>query len=84
MTRENTECGWRELEHTADAGLEIWGPDLGSLLRAAGQGFIELILDPSTVNETQTRRIEVDEADAETLIVSWLEEILFALEVDAF
>jgi len=82
MTRETTQSGWREVEHTADAGIEAWGPDLASFLRAAGQGFIELLVDPSTVRRRRTRQIEVSEADAETLLVSWLEEILLALEMD--
>ena len=81
MMPDDTRCGWREVDHTADACLEVWGPDLASFLQAAARGFIELMVDPATVQRRRSRRMEVDEPDAETLVVSWLEEILFALEV---
>lgn len=82
MSRDTAQSGWREVEHTADAAFEAWGPDLSSFLRAAGQGFIELLVDPATVRSRRSREIEVSEDDAETLLVSWLEEILVALELN--
>ncbi len=82
MAPETTQSGWREVEHTADAGIEAWGPDLASFLGAAAEGFIELLVDPDTVRRRRVHQLEVSEPDAETLLVSWLEEILLALEID--
>ena len=82
MASETAHSGWREVEHTADAGIEVWGPNLASFLGAAAEGFIALLVDPETVRRRRTREVKVSEPDAETLLVSWLEEILVALEVD--
>jgi SHS2 domain-containing protein len=73
-------AGYRELEHTADWELEAWAPDLPSLLEQAALGMASLSglrLEPGS---RQERRIEIEAADPESLVVSFLSEILYFAE----
>lgn len=72
--------GFEEIEHTADCALRVKGVDLGDLLRNAAQGLLHLTgIQPQT-SHIQERVIEIHAPDQETLLVSWLEELLFAIE----
>ena len=76
--------GFEAFEHTADVGLRVWGPELSDLFEQAGAGFIDLMIDPQSVRCRERRRIEIEGAEPEELLVAWLEEILFALDADGF
>lgn len=80
MTRP--EAGYRELEHTADWELEVWGEDLAALLEQAALGMYALM---GVVLEGSPRRkqeLEVEGADREDLLVAFLDELLFLAESD--
>ena len=82
MTEPTKEWGSRPFEHTADIGLEVWGETLPLFLKAAAEGFIDLMVDPGTVRRSEARTLQVQEDDAEDLLVQWLEEILYLFEAE--
>jgi SHS2 domain-containing protein len=72
--------GWEVVDHTADVALEVRGEDMPALFGAAASGFIELMMGDSPVAESRSQELHVEGDDAEELLVSWLEEILYLFE----
>ena len=69
--------GYREIEHTADWELEAWGPTLPDLFEQSARGMYQLsgaIIDRSARCEQQ---ICLSAQDWESLLVSFLSELLF-------
>ena len=75
--------GYRYLEHTADVGIEAWGPDLRVAFEEAALALAALMVDPGTVNETEEWRIGLDGDDAGDLLVRWLSELIALVDTDA-
>lgn len=78
------ETAWEELDHPADIRLRIRGESLPKLLENAARGLIASFLDPASVDERERFRLTVDGEDPESLLVNWLEEVLFTFEVERF
>jgi len=81
--------GFREVEHTADWELAVWGPDLPALLEEAARGMYSLMGLVVSEESRRHRRLELAAADREQLLVSFLDELLFLadseeLAFDAF
>jgi SHS2 domain-containing protein len=72
--------GHREIEHTADWALEVWAPDLASLLAEAARGMYRLMGVVLADGARQRRRIELAAADRESLLVDFLAELLYLAE----
>lgn len=77
-----TQKGFEEIEHTADVALLVWGRDLRELFVNAARGMASLLADPDTVEPTTEVRLELTAHDAETLLVTWLGELLFYNETE--
>ncbi|MBW8012243.1 MAG: archease [Chloroflexi bacterium] len=76
--------GYREIDHTADWALHVWAHDLESLFGQAALGMYALA---ETVLQTEpriTRRIKIETRDLESLIVGFLNELLFISEQDIY
>jgi SHS2 domain-containing protein len=71
------ERGYREIQHTADWELEIWAPDLPALLEQAAQGMCALQQIQLYPKPRLTRQIEIEGYDAESLLVKFLNELLY-------
>ncbi len=75
--------GHRELEHTADWALEVWAPDLGTLLEEAARGMYDLLgIETDRTAPRQQRRLELEPPDREAAIVELLGELLYLLETE--
>lgn len=72
--------GHRELEHTADWALEVWAPSLAGLLDEAARGMYALMGVVLAGGPRERRRIELEAADRETLLVDFLAELLYLAE----
>ena len=73
-------AGFREHEHTADWELEVWAPDLAGLLEQAALGMYALAgVRLDTANREQ-HQIELSAYDAESLLVAFLQELLYLSE----
>lgn len=73
-----------QFEHTADIGLRIRGADLAALLQNAADGLIDLMFDPAAVRPVEERAFVLEEANAEELLVSWLQRIVILLDAEQF
>lgn len=74
--------GFEEIEHTADLALRVRGRDLSELFVNAAHGLAWLIADPETIQPDKKVTIELNAYDTETLLVSWLGELLYLSERD--
>jgi SHS2 domain-containing protein len=70
-----------EIGHTADCALRIWGSDLEHLFIHAVEGMLELAGAEGAEAPIESRMIKLNALDRESLLVVWLEELLFDLEV---
>ena len=76
-------AGFEEIEHTADWALRIHGSDLRALLINAARGMNHLLVaDPAQIPRTIEARFELEAYDAESLLVTWLNELAFRAEVE--
>jgi SHS2 domain-containing protein len=69
--------GFREHPHTADWELEVWAPDLCTLLEQAARGMYSLSGMRLQPGLTHTRSITLLGDDAESLLVRFLTELLW-------
>jgi SHS2 domain-containing protein len=70
-------AGFREIEHTADWELEVWAPDITSLLEQAARGMVSLVGVQLEDGPRQEISFEIEASDRESLLVGFLSEILY-------
>lgn len=75
-------AGYREIEHTADWELEVWAPDPLSLIEQAARGMYALAGVSLEDGPRRSRVVEIDSIDMESLIVSFLSEVLYLGETE--
>jgi SHS2 domain-containing protein len=73
---------YEEIEHTADWALKVRGADLPALFSNAALGMMDLAGVQTGEDAGQTRTVELQAIDSETLLVDWLHELVVALEVE--
>jgi SHS2 domain-containing protein len=71
---------FREVEHTADRALWVWGRGLPELFVGAARGMYSMMVDTKDLVATERREIRLEALDMETLLVDWLNELLFLTE----
>ncbi len=72
---------YQELEHTADLRLRVTGADLPALFTHAGQGLHALLRCRSGEGaQPANRLIALEAPDLVTLLVDWLNELLYLAE----
>lgn len=74
--------GYKFLEHTADVMIEAYGASMGEAFSFAAKAMFEVMLDVSKVAPESILKVEVTGNDLESLLYSWLEELLFRFNVD--
>lgn len=70
------------IDHTADAGIRVEAPTLEDLFETAGLAFTELVTSADSLDCRVERRFKLREDDVETLLVSWLQELLYLLDTE--
>ncbi|MBM3307380.1 MAG: archease [Candidatus Eisenbacteria bacterium] len=71
---------YREIEHTADVGIELEAPDLASALERAAAAMFDVMTDIERVGERWRAEVRVSGTDLQNLLVRWLSELLFVAE----
>src|SRR5689334_22124245 len=69
-------------EHTADIGIQAFGSTLTELFVHAAQGMESLMVPPEQVHGTTLREITVEGHDMVSLLVNWLNELIFLFDTD--
>ena len=69
---------------TADKGIRAWGRDLAGLFVNAARGLWSLMVEPGAVRRERMIPVKVEAADRETLLVAWLNEMLYLYETREF
>jgi len=71
-----------EVDHTADRALRVWGRELSDLFVGAARGMASLMADLDGLAATEWREIRLEAWDRESLLVDWLNELLFLTETE--
>lgn len=74
--------GYEELDHTADWALRVWAPDLEGLFVQAAAGMVALMGVRTGEPLEGTREVAAAGPDDESLLVSFLAELLLANEAE--
>lgn len=75
---------FREIEHTADVGVEVEAGDPAELFRRAGLALFSLMVDLETVQARAERFITVQADGWEDLLHDWLSRLLNDFLQDGF
>ncbi len=70
------------LDHTADVAVVAYGADLPETFASAARALFEVMADLGNVRETESREVEVSSGDVESLLVDWLNELLFLFDTE--
>jgi SHS2 domain-containing protein len=71
---------FQEIEHTADWAFRAHGRDLALLFANAARGMFELEGSAGSGETSVARGVSVNGMDRETLLVNWLNELLYLQE----
>ena len=86
LTKNDTEdpdsAGFKEIDHTADVALHIWGPNFEALLRQAALGAAQLMCGSIPGSAKIQKRFIIEAFDRESLLVEWLGELAYSAEAD--
>ncbi len=74
--------GYQEQPHTADWALTVWSPDVVGLLQQAARGMYALMHAHLQTEPRETYRFEAAAPDRETLLVTFLSELLYFTQRD--
>ena len=75
---------YREIEHTADLGIEVTAPDLSALFASAAEALYALIADSATIANREAITVSATGDDTEGLLHAWLCELLALFNVQGF
>ena len=68
------------LDHPADIGFRAHGSTPERLFANCAHALIAIILDPSEVHGTEQLVVTAEGSDRETLLVNWLNEVLYYVD----
>ncbi len=71
------------LSHTADIAVLVRGRDMAELLSNAARALYAAMLPAETeIRSTVTRTIRIDSVDADTLLVDWVNELIYQIDAE--
>ena len=68
--------------HTSDIGVCIHGGSMDELLVNAAHALYSIMLRTSGLEERLERVVAVDSPDAETLLIDWLNELIYLFDAE--
>ena len=71
------------LDHTADVGIIAYGADLKQAFANAARALFSLITELDDVEEVLYRDIELTASDEESLLVGWLNELVYRFDTES-
>jgi len=70
------------VNHTADVGIVAYGVDMKQAFTNAAKGLFSLITELDDIEEALHRDIEVTATDKESLLVEWLNELIYLFDTE--
>ena len=70
------------VNHTADVGIIAYGADINQAFANAARALFSLITELDSVEEVVYRDIELTASDEESLLVQWLNELIYLFDVE--
>ncbi len=74
--------GHRFLEHTSDALIEAWGPNLEGAFVQAAEAFYETMINPEKVEPKTEELVHAEGHDEKELLYDWLEVLLLKFDIE--
>jgi len=72
---------YEELDHTADWALRVRGKDMAELCLHAASAMLAACGARPGQGDTAERRVSLQAGDREALLVRWLQEVLYTLDI---
>lgn len=72
---------YKEFDHTADIGVDIYGSTLEDLFQNAGYALFDTIVNAAAITPAISRTVEITGDDPEMLLMNWLRELLYLCAV---
>jgi SHS2 domain-containing protein len=69
------------IDHTADVGIIAYGTDVEELFSNAALALFSLITEPESIEEKLHLNLEVSSEDRDSLLVEWLNELIYFFDV---
>ena len=76
--------GYAFFDHTADIGIRAQGATLAELFVRLAHGLTELLAEDTELKPRQAKTIQLTAADAASLLLAWLQEMLFWFSTERF
>ena len=70
------------INHTADVGITAYGTNIGQAFANAARALFSLMVELDNVEEVTYRDIELTAQDQESLLVEWLNELIYLFDVE--
>jgi SHS2 domain-containing protein len=70
------------IDHTADVGVVAYGANLGQAFGNAAKALFSLIVELDSVREALYRGIELTADDEASLLVEWLNELIYVFDTE--
>ncbi len=70
------------VNHTADVGIIAYGADMSQAFANAARALFSLITELDDVDEVLHRDIELTASDEESLLVEWLNELIYQFDTE--
>jgi SHS2 domain-containing protein len=70
------------MDHTADVGIIAYGADMKQAFANAAKGLFSLITELDDVDEVLHRDAELTATDEESLLVEWLNELIYQFDTE--
>ncbi len=80
MIKKSISRGFVEVAHTADWAIQVWAESLNSLFEEAAQGMYSLMEIKVDAGQRVTETMDLGSFDHESLLVSFLSELLYKIE----
>ena len=68
---------YEQFSHTADIGVRVYGKDLKELFENSAFAMFDIIADLEGLSGDTVEAFELEAQDAEELLVTWLDELLY-------
>ena len=70
------------IDHTADIGILVHGADIKQVFVNAAVGLFNLVIDTDSIRETTQYDLELSSQDTESMLVEWLNELIYILDAE--